>query len=143
MAKDGNLEWKETARWLKFEEDVEDGGDRWSKPHVATLNLQTLLELRSNLRTGTICLDIEADNLEDIADICIDYMVQRGQLPYDKREFVKDAIMKKHRHQYEGSGSRKESGSQSFPVIRSLIDIARGQSFGKGRCLTIATIRVT
>ena len=27
-------QWKETARWVKFEEDVEAGGDRWSKPHV-------------------------------------------------------------------------------------------------------------
>jgi len=22
-------EWKETARWVKFEEDVEEGGNRW------------------------------------------------------------------------------------------------------------------
>lgn len=27
----GELEWKETARWVKFEEDVEEGGNRWSK----------------------------------------------------------------------------------------------------------------
>uniref|UniRef100_A0A3Q3WAV0 Anion exchange protein n=1 Tax=Mola mola TaxID=94237 RepID=A0A3Q3WAV0_MOLML len=25
-----DAEWKETARWLKFEEDVEDGGERWN-----------------------------------------------------------------------------------------------------------------
>src|SRR5579883_2488450 len=42
--KDGQLEWTEAARWLKFEEDVEHGG-RWSKPHVATLSLHSLLEL--------------------------------------------------------------------------------------------------
>ena len=28
---DGDMEWKETARWVKFEEDVEEGGNRWSK----------------------------------------------------------------------------------------------------------------
>ena len=41
------MEWHETARWVKFEEDVEEGGNRWSKPHVATLNLHSLFELRS------------------------------------------------------------------------------------------------
>lgn len=31
LVKDGDeIEWKETARWVKFEEDVEEGGDRVS-----------------------------------------------------------------------------------------------------------------
>ena len=28
---DGELEWKETARWVKFEENVETGADRFEK----------------------------------------------------------------------------------------------------------------
>ena len=40
-------------RWVKFEEDVEEGGNRWSKPHVATLSLHSLFELRSFLLNGT------------------------------------------------------------------------------------------
>lgn len=24
-------EWKETARWIKYEEDVEEGADRWGR----------------------------------------------------------------------------------------------------------------
>lgn len=28
----GNMdEWKETARWIKYEEDVEEGADRWGR----------------------------------------------------------------------------------------------------------------
>ena len=49
------------ARWIKFEEDVEEGGERWSKPHVATLSLHHLFELRSCISTGTIILDMEVD----------------------------------------------------------------------------------
>ena len=60
-----NLEWKEAARWLKFEEDVDDGG-RWSKPHVATLSLHSLLELRSCLTNGAIFLDFQGDDLVTI-----------------------------------------------------------------------------
>ena len=60
-----NLEWKEAARWLKFEEDVELGG-RWSKPHVATLQLHSLFELRSCLMTGATLLDFPGEDLPSI-----------------------------------------------------------------------------
>jgi len=60
-----NLEWKEAARWLKFEEDVELGG-RWSKPHVATLQLHSLFELRSCLLNGATLLDFPGDDLPSI-----------------------------------------------------------------------------
>jgi len=61
------MEWKETARWVKFEEDVEEGGNKWSKPHVATLSLHSLFELRSCLLKGTVILDMRADNLAQIS----------------------------------------------------------------------------
>lgn len=54
-------------RWLKFEEDVEDGGDRWSKPYVATLSLHSLFELRSCIQKGTVLLDMRANTMEEIA----------------------------------------------------------------------------
>uniref|UniRef100_A0A8D2QEF3 Anion exchange protein n=1 Tax=Zonotrichia albicollis TaxID=44394 RepID=A0A8D2QEF3_ZONAL len=63
-----DAEWKETARWLKFEEDVEDGGERWSKPYVATLSLHSLFELRSCIINGTVLLDVRATSVEDIAE---------------------------------------------------------------------------
>jgi hypothetical protein len=47
-------------RWVKFEEDVESGG-RWSKPHVATLSLHSLLELRNCILNGSVILDMQAD----------------------------------------------------------------------------------
>lgn len=52
---------------FKYEEDVEEGGDRWSKPHVATLSLYSLFEVRSCLMSGTVFLDMEADSLSQIA----------------------------------------------------------------------------
>lgn len=55
------------CRWLKFEEDVEDGGERWSKPYVATLSLHSLFELRSCILNGTVLLDMRASSIEEIA----------------------------------------------------------------------------
>ena len=54
---------------FKYEEDVEEGGDRWSKPHVATLSLYSLLEVRNCLMSGTVILDLEANSLAQIAGI--------------------------------------------------------------------------
>lgn len=54
-------------RWLKFEEDVEDGGERWSKPYVATLSLHSLFELRSCIINSTVLLDMRANTMEEVA----------------------------------------------------------------------------
>lgn len=53
-------------RWVKFEEKVEEGGERWSKPHVSTLTLHSLFELRTCLQTGSILLDLEGYSLPQI-----------------------------------------------------------------------------
>lgn len=60
-------EWKETARWIKYEEDVEEGADRWGRPHVASLSFHSLLNLRKCLETGVVLLDLEEKDLPGIA----------------------------------------------------------------------------
>ena len=56
-----NLVWRETARWLKFMEVVEGNG-QWSKPHVATISLHMLIELRNILSNGCFIMDYLAFN---------------------------------------------------------------------------------
>ena len=52
-------EWREKARWIKFEEDVEEGAERWGKPHVASLSFHSLLELRRGLEKGIHKLNVK------------------------------------------------------------------------------------
>lgn len=52
VEKDHEMRWKERARWIKFEEDVEEETDRWGKPHVASLSFRSLLELRRTITHG-------------------------------------------------------------------------------------------
>ncbi|XP_067353494.1 sodium bicarbonate cotransporter 3-like isoform X5 [Channa argus] len=121
--RDGSItEWKETARWLKFEEDVEDGGERWSKPYVATLSLHSLFELRSCILNGTIMLDMRANSIEEIADMVIDSMVASGQLNEDLCDKVREAMLKKHHHQNERKLSIR------IPLVRSIADIGKKHS---------------
>ncbi|XP_068261129.1 sodium bicarbonate cotransporter 3 isoform X6 [Nyctibius grandis] len=115
-------EWKETARWLKFEEDVEDGGDRWSKPYVATLSLHSLFELRSCILNGTVMLDMRANTLDEIADMVLDNMIASGQLDESIRENVRAALLKRHHHQNEKKFSNR------IPLVRSFADIGKKHS---------------
>uniref|UniRef100_A0A8C9SNQ8 Anion exchange protein n=1 Tax=Scleropages formosus TaxID=113540 RepID=A0A8C9SNQ8_SCLFO len=107
------LEWKETARWIKFEEKVEKGGERWSKPHVATLSLHSLFELRTCIEKGTIMLDMEASTLPQVVEMITDSQVESGQLKSDLKEKVIYTLMRKHRHQTKKSN------------LRSLADIGK------------------
>ncbi|XP_053119308.1 sodium bicarbonate cotransporter 3 isoform X11 [Hemicordylus capensis] len=115
-------EWKETARWLKFEEDVEDGGDRWSKPYVATLSLHSLFELRSCILNGTVMLDMRANTLDEIADMVLDNMIASGHLSESMRENVREALLKRHHHQNEKKFSNR------IPLVRSFADIGKKHS---------------
>ncbi|XP_033155478.1 electroneutral sodium bicarbonate exchanger 1 isoform X10 [Drosophila mauritiana] len=123
LVKEGDeIEWKETARWIKFEEDVEEGGNRWSKPHVATLSLHSLFELRRLLVNGSVMLDMEAQNLEVMADLVCDHMVSAGTLPPGVKDKVKDALLRRHRHQHEYAKKTR------LPIIRSLADMRNHSS---------------
>ncbi|KMY88739.1 sodium bicarbonate cotransporter 3 isoform X15 [Drosophila simulans] len=126
LVKEGDeIEWKETARWIKFEEDVEEGGNRWSKPHVATLSLHSLFELRRLLVNGSVMLDMEAQNLEVMADLVCDHMVSAGTLPPGVKDKVKDALLRRHRHQHEYAKKTR------LPIIRSLADMRNHSSSKK------------
>uniref|UniRef100_A0A673KVE1 Anion exchange protein n=1 Tax=Sinocyclocheilus rhinocerous TaxID=307959 RepID=A0A673KVE1_9TELE len=116
----GEMEWKESARWVKFEEKVEEGGERWSKPHVSTLSLHSLFELRTCLQTGCILLDLEGYSLPQIVDDIIEKQVQEGLITPEIREKISFVLLRKHRHQ-----TKK-------PIHRSLADI--GKSSPSSEC---------
>uniref|UniRef100_A0A8C2EII4 Anion exchange protein n=1 Tax=Cyprinus carpio TaxID=7962 RepID=A0A8C2EII4_CYPCA len=103
------MEWKETARWIKFEEKVEKGGERWSKPHVATLSLHSLFELRTCIEKGTIMLDLEANTLPGV----VGNQIENGLLKADLKDKVMYTLLRKHRHQTKKSN------------LRSLADIGK------------------
>lgn len=125
------MEWRETARWVKFEEDVEEGGNRWSKPHVATLSLHSLFELRSCILNGTVMLDVDANNLEQIADLVLENMVNANHLPEDARDRIKEVLLRRHRHQHERRHDKENNKGSRIPLIRSLAEIGRVHSSSK------------
>ncbi|XP_032939056.1 electroneutral sodium bicarbonate exchanger 1 isoform X2 [Catharus ustulatus] len=116
-----DAEWKETARWLKFEEDVEDGGERWSKPYVATLSLHSLFELRSCIINGTVLLDVRASSVEDIADLILAQQEPSPEFDERTRAKVREVLLKKHHHQNE------RRRNNLLPIVRSFADVSKKQ----------------
>ncbi|XP_069834393.1 electrogenic sodium bicarbonate cotransporter 1 isoform X3 [Dendropsophus ebraccatus] len=107
------MEWQETARWIKFEEKVEQGGERWSKPHVATLSLHSLFELRTCIEKGTILLDLEANSLPQVVEKILDNQIETGLLKPEMKEKITYTLLRRHRHQTKKSN------------LRSLADIGK------------------
>uniref|UniRef100_A0A8C8CUR5 Anion exchange protein n=1 Tax=Oncorhynchus tshawytscha TaxID=74940 RepID=A0A8C8CUR5_ONCTS len=107
------MEWKETARWIKFEEKVEKGGERWSKPHVATLSLHSLMELRTCIEKGTIMLELEAFTLPQVVELITNSQIDSGLLKAELKDKVTYTLLRKHRHQTKKSN------------LRSLADIGK------------------
>ncbi|XP_069754676.1 electrogenic sodium bicarbonate cotransporter 1-like isoform X3 [Narcine bancroftii] len=90
--------WKETTRWIKFEEKIEEGGERWSKPHVGTLSLHSLFELRTCIEKGTLLFDLEAKSFKEIIETIVNKEVINGNLRSELKEKVKYILLRSHRH---------------------------------------------
>ncbi|XP_036395861.1 anion exchange protein 3 [Megalops cyprinoides] len=96
--KNQDMRWKETARWIKFEEDVEEETDRWGKPHVASLSFRSLLELRRTITHGAVLLDLEQTTLPGIAHLVVETMIISDQIKAEDRANVLRALLLKHSH---------------------------------------------
>ncbi|XP_065359044.1 anion exchange protein 3 isoform X2 [Calliphora vicina] len=91
-------EWKETARWIKYEEDVQEGSDRWGKPHVASLSFHSLLNLRRCLETGVVLLDLHEKDLPAVAYRVVEQMVVEDLINSDDKPSVLRSLLLRHRH---------------------------------------------
>ncbi|KAM4731182.1 anion exchange protein 3 [Anableps anableps] len=98
VEKDHEMRWKERARWIKFEEDVEEETDRWGKPHVASLSFRSLLELRRTITHGAVLLDLEQNTLPGIAHLVVETMIISDQIRAEDRPSVLRALLLKHSH---------------------------------------------
>uniref|UniRef100_A0A4W4FKP2 Anion exchange protein n=1 Tax=Electrophorus electricus TaxID=8005 RepID=A0A4W4FKP2_ELEEL len=95
--KNQEMRWREMARWIKFEEDVEEETDRWGKPHVASLSFRSLLELRRTITHGTVMLDLDQTTLPGIAHLLVESMIISDQIRAEDRPNVLRALLLKHR----------------------------------------------
>uniref|UniRef100_A0A8C4UQQ9 Anion exchange protein n=1 Tax=Falco tinnunculus TaxID=100819 RepID=A0A8C4UQQ9_FALTI len=85
--------------WIKFEEKVEDGGERWSAPHIPVLPLHSLFQLRTCLQEGKMLLDLEAPTFKEIIDKVLSGQPEETELQPELREHLADLLLRQPRHQ--------------------------------------------
>ncbi|XP_071822453.1 band 3 anion transport protein-like isoform X3 [Apostichopus japonicus] len=78
--------WKEKSRWIKFEEDWEQGAEKWGKPHVAHLTFHSLPELRRFLENGLVLLNREETSLTDLIESVLDNLQDEDLIQSSDRE---------------------------------------------------------
>jgi len=88
--------WKEATRWIKFEEDVDEEGKRWSKPHVPILHANSLFLLKEHFLHGLVYFDVQLKNLEEIIDLILDDFIKEKSLNEENAEIVRKILMSRH-----------------------------------------------
>ncbi|TSK82138.1 Anion exchange protein 2 [Bagarius yarrelli] len=121
MDKNQEMQWRETARWIKFEEDVEEETDRWGKPHVASLSFRSLLELRRTISHGVVLLDLDQRTLPGIAHQVVEQMIISDQIRAEDRANVLRALLLKHSHPSDGKEYNSFNRNISAASLTSLM----------------------
>lgn len=103
---DNELVWKERARWIKLEEDVEECADRWGKPHIPCLTYRSLREVETNLQNGAILLDLPRGNLSSISEAVVDEIKVLKKLGDEECRTIKAVLLTRHEHQYQQKGGK-------------------------------------
>ncbi|XP_035869987.1 anion exchange protein 4 isoform X4 [Phyllostomus discolor] len=101
------LEWRETGRWVLFEEKLEVGGGRWSAPHVPTLALPSLQKLRSLLAEGLVLLDCPAQSLLEL----VEQVTRVESLSPELRGQLQSLLLQRPQHLIRTTGTRPCWGS--------------------------------
>ncbi|XP_032332791.1 anion exchange protein 4 isoform X7 [Camelus ferus] len=101
------LEWRETGRWVLFEEKLEVGAGRWSTPHVPTLALPSLQKLRSLLAKGLVLLDCPAQSLLEL----VEQVTGVEWLSPELRGQLKALLLQTPQHLIQSTGTSPCQGS--------------------------------
>ncbi|XP_036917757.1 anion exchange protein 4 isoform X5 [Sturnira hondurensis] len=101
------LEWRETGRWVLFEEKLEVGGGRWSAPHVPTLALPSLQKLRSLLAEGLVLLDCPAQSLLEL----VEQVTRVESLSPELRGQLQSLLLQRPQHLIQTTSTRPCWGS--------------------------------
>ncbi|KAJ8019938.1 Anion exchange protein 2 [Holothuria leucospilota] len=108
------MQWKEKARWIKFEEDVEEGTHKWGKPHVAFLSFHSLIELRHFLENASCLMDLEEKDLREIFHRIVDQIIISDQARDEDRGQILQTLLLKHKHLQDRPGLLKNISTVSL-----------------------------
>uniref|UniRef100_H2LRH3 Anion exchange protein n=1 Tax=Oryzias latipes TaxID=8090 RepID=H2LRH3_ORYLA len=99
-----DLQWRETARWFRFEEEMEEEDTEcWGRPQVSCLSFHSLLQLRKAISHGAVLLDLKQRTLPGIAQQVVEQLVLSDQIKAEDREKLLRVLLLRHRSTSEAT----------------------------------------
>lgn len=90
--------WVEKSRWVKYEEDLEEGAARWGKPHVASLSFHSLINLRVCLENCALILDFDAKDFPGVVYRMVEELSVLGQIEEMQKSHILRVLLYRHKH---------------------------------------------
>ncbi|WKY03915.1 hypothetical protein Q1695_005133 [Nippostrongylus brasiliensis] len=87
---EGHNVWKQSGRWIKYEQIVEGDFTRFSKPHITLLQIQALMQTKNCLKKGVVLLDVDDSGFDKIANVIVKNWIQRGLI----NSVVADSVLR-------------------------------------------------
>ncbi|CAG5119187.1 unnamed protein product [Candidula unifasciata] len=110
--------WLQVARWVKFQEVLDEDAHRWSKPHVPSISLKALVCLSKELRQAPLLLDPEVTDFYSVIDKIVTSWLQCGFIERHQEEDIKATLRKPIRHVHEYKSLRSVSMGTNLLQIK-------------------------
>ncbi|XP_036072177.1 anion exchange protein 2a isoform X1 [Oryzias melastigma] len=123
------LQWRETARWFRFEEEMEEEDTEfWGRPPVSCLSFHSLLELQKAISHGAVLLDLKQKTLPGIAQQVVEQMLLSDQIKAEDRDNLLRALLLRHSHPSDEKDRNFFSRSISAAAMASVMERLNNQS---------------
>ncbi|XDV44905.1 hypothetical protein PO909_013119 [Leuciscus waleckii] len=118
--------WRETGRWMGYEETYDVEAGRWGPSHISYLTFKSLVQLRRTMNTGVVMLDREEKMLSSIIEKIVETLVSKREIQPGDRDKVLQALMHKQSQSVETQPLTSGMEMQKFSVTekRDTADVA-------------------
>ena len=113
------------TRWIKYEEDLEAEKGEWGKPHVSSLTFHSMINLRLNIETGTMLLDISVKDFPNLVHRVVEDLSEKGIIEEHMKEKVLRVLLFRHKHVHPHEktfkfGLRRSMSQRSMQVAKNM-----------------------
>jgi len=111
-------QWREVSRWIKFQENVEDGGKRWSKPFVPSSSLAVYSELQQMIEKGAVIFNAEGSCVNSVLDDILN-SEELQQLGVEEKDKIRELFDQGVKHKMKMNFVRQMSKTSVVGFSRS------------------------
>ena len=71
---------------------------RWGKPHVSSLTFHSMINLRLCIETGSLLLDVTAQDLPDLLHRVVEDLLENGIIEESQKGNILRILLFRHKH---------------------------------------------